>query len=94
MSPDSYLVAVRQALDDYRFREASIALGDKTEVLCWMRKYVRHPRADAFEIGSILRQVFTRQWQPFAIHHRSRETLQVNEGVLFTPIKHRVSTIR
>ncbi len=31
--------------------------------------------------------VFTRQWKTFALHHRAREKLKLNEGVLLKPIK-------
>ncbi|MEN8132693.1 MAG: serine protease [Pseudomonadota bacterium] len=37
--------------------EASLALGDKNGTLKWARNYARHPRADAFELGSTLRQL-------------------------------------
>jgi len=37
--------------------EASIALGDDDEALKWARRYGRHPGADAFELGSTLRQM-------------------------------------
>jgi hypothetical protein len=44
--------------------------------------------------GSSGSPVFTRQWQPFAIHHWSWKDEEVNEGVLFTPIRHHAATIR
>jgi hypothetical protein len=37
--------------------EASVALGDDLGALAWAGKYVKHPEADAFEIGSSLRQL-------------------------------------
>jgi hypothetical protein len=37
--------------------EASLALDDKTRVLKWAKDYVVHPAADAFELGSTLRQL-------------------------------------
>lgn len=37
--------------------EASVALGNKEEALKWGKQYVRHPQADAFELGSTLRQL-------------------------------------
>ncbi|MCK4513578.1 DUF4071 domain-containing protein, partial [bacterium] len=37
--------------------EASIALGDDDEALKWARQYGTHPGADAFELGSTLRQM-------------------------------------
>ena len=37
--------------------EASIALGDDQSALTWAGKYVMHPDADAFELGSSLRQL-------------------------------------
>ena len=37
--------------------EASIALGDEDAALQWLKKYVLHPDADAFEIASTLRQL-------------------------------------
>jgi Trypsin-like peptidase domain/MAP3K TRAFs-binding domain len=37
--------------------EASVALGDPVAALAWAGKYVKHPDADAFELGSTLRQL-------------------------------------
>lgn len=37
--------------------EASLALNDQEGTLAWAKKYVRHPEADAFELGSSLRQL-------------------------------------
>ena len=37
--------------------EASLALEDKNGTLKWARDYARHPGADAFELGSTLRQL-------------------------------------
>ncbi|SCY62082.1 Trypsin-like peptidase domain-containing protein [Nitrosospira sp. Nl5] len=37
--------------------EACVAVGDKDEALTSAAKYVRHPDADAFELGSTLRQL-------------------------------------
>ena len=37
--------------------------------------------------GSSGSPVFSRRWQPFAIHHRTREEMKLNEGVLFEAIK-------
>ncbi|RPH79310.1 MAG: DUF4071 domain-containing protein [Nitrospiraceae bacterium] len=37
--------------------EASVTLGDEKSALTWASKYVRHPEADAFELGSTLRQL-------------------------------------
>ena len=37
--------------------EASVALGDEKAALAWATKYVKHPGADAFELGSTLRQL-------------------------------------
>ena len=37
--------------------EASVALGDMQKTLKWVKEYVRHPAADAFELGSTLRQL-------------------------------------
>jgi hypothetical protein len=37
--------------------EASVALDDDLGALAWAGKYVKHPEADAFEIGSSLRQL-------------------------------------
>jgi len=37
--------------------EASIALEDRAAAIDWLAKYVKHPSADAFEIGSTLRQL-------------------------------------
>ena len=37
--------------------EAAVALGDKKKALRWARQYVRHPKADAFELGSTVRQL-------------------------------------
>jgi hypothetical protein len=37
--------------------EASLALNDREATLAWAKKYVRHPGADAFELGSTLRQL-------------------------------------
>lgn len=37
--------------------EASLALGDKDGTLKWARDYLSHPGADAFELGSTLRQL-------------------------------------
>ena len=37
--------------------EASVAIGDETAALSWAAKYVKHPAADAFELGSTLRQL-------------------------------------
>jgi len=37
--------------------EASVALGDEDGALKWVAKYVNHPEADAFELGSTLRQL-------------------------------------
>lgn len=37
--------------------EASVALGDEKSALRWAAKYVKHPEADAFELGSTLRQL-------------------------------------
>lgn len=42
--------------------EASIVLGDAPGALEWTAKYVKHPDADAFELGSTLRQ-FKEIWQ-------------------------------
>jgi hypothetical protein len=36
--------------------------------------------------------VFSRQWKLLAIHHRTREELELNEGVLFRPIKEAASS--
>ena len=37
--------------------EASVALGDEKAALAWAASYVKHPGADAFELGSTLRQL-------------------------------------
>lgn len=37
--------------------EANLALNDREATLAWAKKYVRHPDADAFELGSSLRQL-------------------------------------
>lgn len=37
--------------------EANLALNNREETLKWAAKYVRHPDADAFELGSSLRQL-------------------------------------
>lgn len=37
--------------------------------------------------GSSGSPVFNRKWQTFALHHRTREEVQLNEGVLFEAIK-------
>jgi tetratricopeptide (TPR) repeat protein len=37
--------------------EASLALGREKDALKWAKQYVRHPAADAFELGSTLRQL-------------------------------------
>lgn len=37
--------------------EASIALNDTEGTFGWLKKYVRHPDTDAFELGSTLRQL-------------------------------------
>jgi len=37
--------------------EASVALGNQDSALKWTKEYLRHPGADAFEIGSTLRQL-------------------------------------
>lgn len=37
--------------------EANLALNDRKATLAWAKKYVRHPYADAFELGSSLRQL-------------------------------------
>lgn len=37
--------------------EASLALNNNQDTLSWAKKYVRHPEADAFELGSSLRQL-------------------------------------
>ncbi len=37
--------------------EANLALNDRDATLAWAKKYVRHPAADAFELGSSLRQL-------------------------------------
>jgi hypothetical protein len=39
------------------------------------------------EGGSSGSPVFTRRWKVFALHHRSRESLQVNEGLLIKSIR-------
>ncbi len=39
------------------------------------------------EGGSSGSPVFNREWKPFAIHHRAVDDLEVNEGILFEPIK-------
>jgi hypothetical protein len=36
--------------------------------------------------------VFTRQWKLLAVHHKARDELKANEGVLFEPIKQAVSS--
>ena len=38
-------------------QEAAVALGDKKEALKWLTIYVKHEDADAFELGSTLRQL-------------------------------------
>ncbi len=46
------------ALWDYATAmEAAVALGDKKTALLWAKRYATHPRADAFELGSTLRQM-------------------------------------
>jgi hypothetical protein len=42
--------------------EASIALKDITRAISWAEKYIQHPKADAFELASTLRQL-TNVWQ-------------------------------
>lgn len=37
--------------------EAAIAIGSYDEAIKWVGKYVKHPEADAFELGSTLRQL-------------------------------------
>jgi hypothetical protein len=53
---------VQGAWDYATAMEASIALGDEPSALEWAKLYLHHPSADAFEIGSTLRQ-FRELWQ-------------------------------
>ncbi|MCA9469288.1 MAG: DUF4071 domain-containing protein [Nitrospira sp.] len=48
---------VRQVWDYGTALEACLALGDKEGTVKWGKAYVRHPDADAFELGSTLRQL-------------------------------------
>jgi len=51
--------------------EASLAVGDEAGALAWLKKYVAHPDADAFELASCLRQlkdVWRVEHLPFAAH--------------------------
>lgn len=38
-------------------QEAAVALGERQEALKWLTKYAKHDEADAFELGSTLRQL-------------------------------------
>lgn len=51
--------------------------------------YVRY--RSPTEGGSSGSPVFNRRWDTFAIHHRARKELQLNEGVLFEAIKQRLA---
>jgi hypothetical protein len=64
--------------------ELAISLYDN-RLVQYCEPYV-HYRSPT-EGGSSGSPVFTRQWRVFALHHRTRPEQQVNEGVLFGPIK-------
>lgn len=65
-------------------RELEVTLYDNSIVACSDSRFV-HYRSPT-EGGHSGSPVFTREWKAIAIHHRTRQELQVNEGVLFEPI--------
>lgn len=65
-------------------RELEVTLYDNSIVACSDRRFV-HYRSPT-EGGHSGSPVFTREWKTIAVHHRTRQELQVNEGVLFEPI--------
>lgn len=65
-------------------RELEVTLYDNSIVACSDRRFV-HYRSPT-EGGHSGSPVFTREWKAIAVHHRARQELQVNEGVLFGPV--------
>ena len=68
--------------------EMAVSLYDNS-LAAYEGPYVRY--RSPTEGGHSGSPVFTRQWKAFALHHRAREALKVNEGVLLGPIKEAVS---
>lgn len=66
-------------------RELAITLYDNSLVAYPEHRYV-HYRSPTEE-GHSGSPVFTREWKLIALHHRARKELQVNEGILFEPIR-------
>jgi hypothetical protein len=65
-------------------RELEVTLYDNSIVTCSDKRFV-HYRSPT-ERGHSGSPVFTRKWKTIAVHHRTIQELQVNEGVLFEPI--------
>ncbi|MDX9708490.1 MAG: serine protease [Trichloromonas sp.] len=65
-------------------RELEVTLYDNSIVACSDIRFL-HYRSPT-EGGHSGSPVFTREWKTIAVHHRARQELQVNEGVLFEPI--------
>lgn len=65
-------------------RELEVTLYNNSIVACSDSRFV-HYRSPT-EGGHSGSPVFTREWKAIAVHHRTRQELQVNEGVLFEPI--------
>lgn len=59
--------------------EACLAVGDDAAALKWARRYVKEPRADAFELGSTLRQLEEVWGLPHAVDPDKRS---IEESIL------------